>query len=105
MLDIKKEIARTQHVFKHYLIKHEHNKIMQYITITFNQRDASILSSIFARFPPHFKEVQTKKYLWPIQGLISRSFEYPNGVPATVIQSLFFSKCCPTSYIVSFVFI
>jgi hypothetical protein len=56
--------------------------MQQHITITFNQRDASTLSARFAKLPQYFKEVQTKKYLWPIQGLISRSFEYPNGVPA-----------------------
>ncbi len=78
---------------------------MQYITITFNQRDASTLSSIFATLPQYFKEVQTKKYLWTIQGLVSRSFEYPNVIPANMVQSLFNSKCCPISYTVLFVFI
>jgi hypothetical protein len=86
--DITK-IALTKHVFKHHLIKQEHNEIMQYITITFNQRDARMLSERFATLPPYLKEIPTKKYLWMIQGLVSRSFQCPIGVPAITNQSLF----------------
>ena len=78
---------------------------MQCITITFNQRDAAMLSQRFTMLQPHFKEVPSKKYAWPIQGLVSRSFEYSNGMLANWIKSLYFGKSCPLSCTVVSIFI
>jgi len=78
---------------------------MQYITITFNQCDARMLSARFATLPPYLTEIPTKKYLWMIQGLVSRSFQYPNRVPANMVQAFFISECCLTSYTISSIFI
>ncbi len=74
-------------------------------TITFNQRDEAMLSQRFTTLPRYLKEVPNRKYAWPIHGLLSRSFEYPPGIPNTEIQTLFFSEHYSLCCIVAFTFI
>ena len=85
-------MAGTQHAFECRSLKQELNQLMQYVTITFHPRDAPMLAARFATLPPYYREVQTKKYLWSIPGLISRSFQYPYAMLPTIIQPLFFSR-------------
>ncbi len=60
---------------------------MIYITITYNPRDAAKLPPAFTMLQSQFMKIPTKKCLSMIQGLTSRSFEFPNGIQANRIQS------------------
>ncbi|CAF3949624.1 unnamed protein product [Rotaria sp. Silwood2] len=58
-------------------------------TFIYQQRDAYLLQSKFRKLERHSREIPTKKCLYVIPGLVSRSFEFPNEVEANIIQSLF----------------
>ncbi len=65
---------------------------MEYLTITYNQRDAPILQPKFIMLQPDFTEIPTKKCVCPIPGLVSRSFRFLNQRQDNVIESLFNRK-------------
>jgi hypothetical protein len=61
---------------------------MQYLTITYNQRDAMILQPNFIMLQTYFTEIPTKKCVCPIPGLVSRSFRFLNQIQDNLIKSL-----------------
>ena len=66
---------------------------MSYVTISYKQSDTARVQPIFTHISQWFtEEVSTKKYLWSVQGLISCSFEYQNGITFDQIKEIFNSK-------------
>lgn len=64
---------------------------MSYATISYKKSDEAKVLPIFY-INQWLEEVSNKKHLWPVQGLVSRSFQYPNQITFNQLRQLFNRK-------------